>query len=192
MLDDLERILFSKEQIQLRIQEIADDISRDYQGCNLILITVLKGAVFFLTYLAQSLKIPARLDFLGIASFSPGRALPRVVQISKDLDQDIQGMDVLVIEDIVDTGLTLRYLLNFLSGKQPKSLRVCTFLDKTARRLIEIPVDYRCFEIPDRFVVGFGLDYNQRYRTLPCVGILKNPISQSESWGLSFFCRLLI
>ena len=180
MFDDLERVLFTQDQIQQRIKEVADEISRDYQGRELVLVTVLKGAIFFLTYLAQSLKIPARLDFLGIASFSPGKALPGVVRISKDLDQDIQGVDVLVIEDIIDTGLTLRYLLNVLSGRQPKSLVVCTFLDKAARRLVEIPVKYRCFEIPDRFVVGFGLDYNQRYRTLPCVAILKSSIYQKS------------
>jgi hypoxanthine phosphoribosyltransferase len=105
------------------------------------------------------LTIPVKLDFLGIASFSPGRTLPGVVRISKDVDQDIQNMDVMVVEDIVDTGLTLRYLLNVLSGRHPRSLVVCTFLDKATRRLVDIPVKYRCFEIPDRFVVGFGLDY---------------------------------
>jgi hypoxanthine phosphoribosyltransferase len=178
MYEDLERILFTQEQIQKRISELADEISRDYEGRELMLVGVLKGAVVFLTYLAQALKVPARLDFLGIASFSPGRALPGVVRISKDLDLDIQGLDVLIVEDIVDTGLTLRYLLNILSGRDPKSLYVCTFLDKATRRLVEIPVRYRCFEIPDRFVVGFGLDYNQRYRTLPCVGILKSHIYQ--------------
>jgi hypoxanthine phosphoribosyltransferase len=180
MHEDLERVLFTKEQITQRIREVAEEISRDYEGRELMLVTVLKGAVFFLTHLAQALTIPARLDFLGIASFSPGRALPGVVRISKDVDQDIQGMDVMVIEDIVDTGLTLRYLLNILSGRQPNSLVVCTFLDKATRRLVEIPVKYRCFEIPDRFVVGFGLDYNQRYRTLSCVGILKSQIYQGR------------
>jgi hypoxanthine phosphoribosyltransferase len=179
MHEDLEKVLFTEEQILKRIGELADEISRDYEGKEVMLVAVLKGAVFFMTYLAHALKIPARLDFLGIASFSPGKALPGVVRISKDLDQDIQGMDVLVIEDIVDTGLTLRYLLNILSGRQPNSLVVCTFLDKSARRLVEIPVKYRCFEIPDRFVVGFGLDYDQRYRTLPCVGILKSHIYHS-------------
>ncbi len=176
MHEDLEKVLFTQEQILQRIKEVADEISRDYEGRELMLVAVLKGAVFFLTHLAQALKVPARLDFLGIASFSPGRALPGVVRISKDLDQDIQNMDVLVVEDIVDTGLTLRYLLNVLSGRQPQSLCVCTFLDKATRRLVDIPVRYRCFEIPDRFVVGFGLDYNQRYRTLPCVGILKSQV----------------
>ena len=180
MLEDLEKILFAEDRIRERIVEVAAEISRDYEGREVMLVTVLKGAVFFLTHLAQSLTIPARLDFLGIASFSPGRALPGVVRIAKDLDQDIQNMDVILIEDIVDTGLTLRYLLNVLSGRQPKSLVVCTFLDKAQRRLVDIPVKYRCFEIPDRFVVGFGLDYDQRYRTLPCVGILKSHIYQGR------------
>ena len=176
MLEDLERVLFTEQQIHTRIKELAAEISNDYGGRELVLVTVLKGAVFFLTYLAQAMTVPIRLDFLAIASFSPGRALPGVVRIAKDLDQDIQGMDVLLIEDVVDTGLTVRYLLNVLSGRQPNSLQVCTFLDKATRRLVEIPVKYRCFEIPDRFVVGFGLDYGQRYRTLPCVGILKSQI----------------
>jgi hypoxanthine phosphoribosyltransferase len=180
MHEDLERVLFTREQILQRISEVADEISRDYQGRELMLVTVLKGAVFFLTHLAQSLKVQVRLDFLGIANFSPGRTLPGVVRISKDVDQDIQDMDVMLIEDIVDTGLTLRYLLNVLSARQPRSLVVCTFLDKATRRLVEIPVKYRCFEIPDRFVVGFGLDYNQHYRTLPCVGILKSHIYQGK------------
>jgi hypoxanthine phosphoribosyltransferase len=180
MHEDLERVLFTREQILQRISEVADEISRDYQGRELMLVTVLKGAVFFLTHLAQSLKVQVRLDFLGIANFSPGRTLPGVVRISKDVDQDIQDMDVMLIEDIVDTGLTLRYLLNVLSARQPRSLVVCTFLDKATRRLVEIPVRYRCFEIPDRFVVGFGLDYNQHYRTLPCVGILKSHIYQGK------------
>jgi len=183
MYADLEKILFTEEQIRQRITELAREISQDYAGRELVLVTVLKGAVFFLTYLAHAMKIPVRLDFLGIASFSPGKALPGVVRISKDLDQDIHGMDVLLIEDIVDTGLTLRYLLNILSGRQPRSLEVCTFLDKSTRRLVDVPVKYRCFEIPDRFVVGFGLDYGQQYRTLPCVGILKSQVYQSRPMG---------
>jgi hypoxanthine phosphoribosyltransferase len=181
MHEDLEKILFTEEQIGQRIQELAAEISRDYAGREIVLVTVLKGAVFFLTYLARALEVPVQLDFLGIASFSPGRAMPGVVRISKDLDGDIQGMDVLLIEDIVDTGLTLRYLLNVLASRQPRSLEVCTFLDKASRRLVDVPIKYRCFEIPDRFVVGFGLDYGQRYRTLRCVGILKSQIYQTKS-----------
>ncbi len=178
MHDDLERILFTQEQIQQRILEVAAEISRDYQDRKLMLVAVLKGAVFFLAHLAGALEVPVQIDFLGIASFSPGKALPGVVRISKDLDLDIHEKDVLVIEDIVDTGLTLRYLLNILAGRQPASLAVCTLLDKATRRLVDIPVKYRCFEIPDRFVVGFGLDYDQRYRSLPYIGILKSHIYQ--------------
>jgi hypoxanthine phosphoribosyltransferase len=180
MIDDLEKVLFTEEQIRRRIGEVAAEICRDYEGRELMLVTVLKGAVFFLTHLAQALKNPVRLDFLAIANFSPGRAMPGVVRIAKDLDHDIQGMDVMVIEDIVDTGLTLRYLLNVLSTRQPNSLVVCTLVDKPVRRLVEIPVKYRCFEIPDRFVVGFGLDFDQRYRTLPCIGILKSQVYQGR------------
>lgn len=180
MHEDLERILFTREQIHQRIHEVAAEISRDFLGRELMMVAVLKGAVFFLTHLVEALEVPVQLDFLGIASFSPGRALPGVVRISKDLDLDILDKDVLVVEDIVDTGLTLRYLLNILSGRQPASLAVCTFLDKATRRLVDIPVKYRCFEIPDRFVVGFGLDYNQQYRALPYVGILKSQIYQEK------------
>jgi hypoxanthine phosphoribosyltransferase len=180
MHEDLEKVLFTSDQIHQRILEVAAEISRDYQGRELMLVAVLKGAVFFLTHLAEALEVPAQIDFLGIASFSPGKALPGVVRISKDLDLDILDKDVLVVEDIVDTGLTLRYLLNILAGRQPGSLGVCTFLDKATRRLVDIPVKYRCFEIPDRFVVGFGLDYNQQYRTLPYVGILKSHIYQGR------------
>jgi hypoxanthine phosphoribosyltransferase len=176
MHEDIEKVLFTPEQIQQRILEVAAEISRDYRDRKLMLVGVLKGAVFFLTHLAEALEVPVQIDFLGIASFSPGKALPGVVRISKDLDLDIHERDVLVVEDIVDTGLTLRYLLNILAGRQPSSLAVCTLLDKATRRLVDIPVKYRCFEIPDRFVVGFGLDYDQRYRALPYIGILKKDI----------------
>ncbi|NLT68415.1 MAG: hypoxanthine phosphoribosyltransferase [Acidobacteria bacterium] len=179
MIEDLEKILFTEEEIHRRIKEVAGEISSDYRGRDLVLVAVLKGAVFFMTHLAQALSIPVRIDFLGIESFSPGRALPGVVRISKDLDIAIQGMDVLIIEDIVDMGLTLRYLLNMLQERHPHSTAVCTFVNKATRRLVDIPVKYSCFEIPDRFVVGFGLDYGQLYRNLTCLGILKKEIYQS-------------
>lgn len=180
MIEDLEKILCTEDEIRERIAEIAEEISKDYENRELVLVAVLKGAVFFLTHLSQALKIHARIDFLGIERFSPGKALPGVVRISKDLDLPIQGMDVLVVEDIVDTGLTLRYLLNVLRERQPKSLAVCTFVDKVNRRLVDIPVKYRCFDIPDRFVVGFGLDYDQKYRNLFCLGILKKEIYRNQ------------
>lgn len=180
MIEDLERVLFTEEEIHRRIGEIAKIISADYVDKDLTLVAVLKGSVFFLAHLAQQLSIPARIDFLGIESFSPGKALPGVVRIARDLDIPIQGADVLIVEDIVNTGLTLRYLLNVLRERAPASLAVCTFVDKANRRLVEIPVKYRCFEIPDRFVVGFGLDYDQRYRTLSCLGILKKEIYRRD------------
>ncbi|MBI3666904.1 MAG: hypoxanthine phosphoribosyltransferase [Acidobacteria bacterium] len=170
---EIEKILFTEEQIQARIKDVGAEISEAYAGRELKLISVLKGSVFFLTALARAITIPVKIDFLAISSFSSNRAAPGVVRISKDLDESLEGEDVLLVEDIVDTGLTVRYLLHTLAGRQPNSLAVCTFLDKTPRRLVQAPVRFRCFEIPDRFVVGFGLDYNQLYRNLPYVAVMK-------------------
>jgi hypoxanthine phosphoribosyltransferase len=169
----VERVLFTEEQIAGRIREVAATISHDYQGRTLKLIGVLKGSVFFLTELARHLEIPVKIDFLAISSFSNKSGAPGVVRIAKDLDDSIEGEDVLLVEDIVDTGFTLRYLLQTLAGRAPNSLSVCTFLDRNSRRIVQAPVHYRCFEIPDRFVVGFGLDYNQLYRNLPYVATMK-------------------
>src|SRR5207247_2558175 len=145
----------------VRIREVAAAISARYACVRLI--SVLKGSVFFLTALAQEITIPVKIDFLSISSYSKRRGAPGMVRIEKDLDESIEGEDVLLVEDIVDTGFTLRYLLQTLAGRGPNSLAVCTFLDRNSRRIVQVPVDYRCFEIPDRFVVGFGLDYNQLY-----------------------------
>jgi hypoxanthine phosphoribosyltransferase len=169
----IERILFSEEQIRRRIAEVAAQVSDRYAGRTLKLIGVLKGSVFFLTALARELQIPVKMDFLAISSFSNRSGAPGVVRIAKDLDESIEGEDVLLVEDIVDTGLTLRYLLQTLAGRGPNSLAVCTFLDRTSRRLVQVPVDFRCFEIPDRFVIGFGLDHNQLYRNLGYVAVMK-------------------
>jgi hypoxanthine phosphoribosyltransferase len=169
----VERILFTEQQIQSEIRRVAGEISSRYTGKTLKLIGVLKGSVFFLTALAQQLEIPVKLDFLAISSFSNKSGAPGVVRIAKDLDESIEGEDVLLVEDIVDTGFTLRYLLQTLAGRGPNSLSVCTFLDRKSRRIVQVPVDYRCFEIPDRFVVGFGLDYNQLYRNLSYVAVMK-------------------
>ncbi len=169
----IERVLFSEEQIEERIREVAAEIARDYEGKTLKLIGVLKGSIFFLTALARYIDLPLKVDFLSISSFSNRSGAPGVVRIAKDLDESIEGEDVLLVEDIVDTGFTLRYLLQTLSGRAPNSLNVCTFLDRNSRRIVQVPVTYRCFEIPDRFVVGFGLDYNQLYRNLGCVAVMK-------------------
>jgi hypoxanthine phosphoribosyltransferase len=170
----VERVLFTEEQIAQRIREVAAKISTDYQGRTLKLIGVLKGSVFFLTELARHIERPVKIDFLGISSFSNKSGAPGVVRISKDLDESIEGEDVLLVEDIVDTGFTLRYLLRTLAGRAPNSLAVCTFLDRNSRRIVNVKLDYSCFEIPDRFVVGFGLDYNQLYRNLGYVAVMKH------------------
>jgi hypoxanthine phosphoribosyltransferase len=169
----IDRVLFTEEQIDARIREVAAEISRHYEGRTLKLVGVLKGSIFFLTALARYVEIPIKIDFLAISSFSDRSGSPGVVRIAKDLDESIEGEDVLLVEDIVDTGFTLRYLLQTLAGRAPNSLSVCTFLDRNSRRIVQVPVDYRCFEIPDRFVIGFGLDYNQLYRNLGCVAVMK-------------------
>jgi len=172
-LPGIERILFTEEQIDQRIREVAAEISAHYQGKTLKLVGVLKGSIFFLTALARHVDVPVKIDFLGISSFSNKSGAPGVVRIAKDLDESIEDEDVLLVEDIVDTGFTLRYLLQTLAGRAPNSLAVCTFLDRNSRRIVQVPVDYRCFEIPDRFVVGFGLDHNQLYRNLSYVAVMK-------------------
>ncbi|HEY1341547.1 MAG TPA: hypoxanthine phosphoribosyltransferase [Bryobacteraceae bacterium] len=169
----IERILFTEEQIRDRIRELAAEISRAYEGKTVKLIGVLKGSIFFLTELARQIEVPVKIDFLAISSFSNKSGAPGLVRIAKDLDESIEGEDVMLVEDIVDTGFTLRYLLQTLAGRAPNSLSVCTFLDRNSRRIVHVPVDYRCFEIPDRFVVGFGLDYNQLYRNLGYVAVMK-------------------
>ena len=166
----LERILFTEEQVSARIREVAAEISEKYRGRDLKLIAVLKGAVFFLTALAREIEIPVKIDFLAISSF--GNATPGMVRIAKDLDHPIQDEDILLVEDIVDTGFTTRYLLQTLAGREPRSLGICTLLDRTVRRIVQVPVDYRCFEIPDRFVVGCGLDFKQRYRNLGYIAVM--------------------
>ncbi len=170
LIPGIERILFTEEQIDTRIREVAAEISRRYAGRTLTLIGVLKGSVFFLTALARYIEIPVKMDFLAISSFSNKSGSPGVVRIAKDLDESIEGEEVLLVEDIVD----MRYLLQTLAGRAPNSLSVCTFLDRNSRRIVQVPVDYRCFEIPDRFVVGFGLDSNQLYRNLGYVAVMKH------------------
>ena len=169
----IEKVLFTEEQIEQRISEVAAEISERYKDKNLKMIGVLKGCVFFLAELARRIRVPVKIDFLAISSFSNKSGAPGLVRIAKDLDDSIEGEDVLLIEDIVDTGFTLRYLLQTLSSRGPNSLAVCTFLDRNSRRIVQVPVEYRCFEIPDRFVIGFGLDYNQLYRNLNYVAVLK-------------------
>ena len=151
---NIDHILFTEEQVRARIREVAAEISEKYRNRDLKLIGVLKGSVFFLTALAREIEVPVKIDFLGISSFSNRQGAPGVVRIAKDLDESIEGEDVLLVEDIVDTGFTARYLLQTLAGRGPNSLSICTLLDRTTRRIVQVPVEFRCFEIPDHFVVG--------------------------------------
>ena len=169
----IERVLFTEEQVNERIRSVAAEISERYKDGNLKLVGVLKGSVFFLTALMREITIPVKMDFLAISSFSNHTGAPGVVRIAKDLDDSIEGEDVVLVEDIVDTGFTARYLLQTLAGRGPNSIALCTLLDRSPRRIVQLTVDFRCFEIPDRFVIGFGLDHKQHYRNLPYIAVLK-------------------
>lgn len=166
-------VLIDEKTVDARIQELGEQISRDYAGKEVHLICVLKGSVFFICELAKRITVPVTLDFMSVSSYGAGTKSSGVVKIVKDLDEPIEGKDVIVIEDIVDSGNTLSYLLEMLGDRKPKSLRLCTLLDKPERRVKDVKVDYTGFQIPDEFVIGYGLDYDQRYRNLPYVGIVK-------------------
>ena len=168
---DIIEVLFTEEQIQSRVSDLARQITADYRNGKLVLVSILRGSVFFATDLARQIELPLSMDFLSISSY--GEDSEGVVRITKDLEDNIAGKDVLLIEDIVDTGFTLKYLLRTLAGRNPKSMEVCTLLDRRARRIIEMDLKYIGFEIPDKFVVGYGLDYRQRYRNLPYIGVVK-------------------
>lgn len=170
--NELGEVLFSADQIAARVKELGESISRDYAGRDLVLAGVLRGAAFFLIDLARAISIPIAVDFIAISSYGPTSKASGVVRIVKDLDEEIAGRDLLVVEDIVDTGLTLGYLLRILRERGPASLKVCTLLDRNVRRIVEPPVAYRGFVVPDKFVVGYGLDYQQRYRNLTCIAAL--------------------
>jgi len=171
--DDVGEILITEEELQARIAEIAEAISTDYQGQDLLLVCILKGAMVFLSDLMRCISILHKIDFMAISSYGAGTETSGVVRILKDLDVSIEGRNVLVVEDIIDTGLTLGYIFRNLGTRQPASLRTCVLLNKPERRLTTVPLDYLGFEIPDKFVVGYGLDYGGWYRNLRFVGVLK-------------------
>jgi len=174
---DIEEILLTRDQIAARVVELGGEISREYAGRAPLLISVLKGAVYFLTDLSRAIDIPLAVDFMAISSYSTARAQSGVVRLIKDLDVEITGRHVLLVEDIIDTGLTAGYLLRLLQARSPASLQICTLLDRPRRRILEaLPIAYRGFEIPDRFVVGYGLDYRERYRHLPFIGVLRETV----------------
>ena len=166
------RVLLSEEEVDARIQEVADVINKDYEGKDVHMICVLKGGVFFMCELAKRITRPVTLDFMSVSSYGDDTKSSGVVKIVKDLDQPLEGKDVLIVEDIIDSGRTLSYLMEMLKDRGPASLKLCTLLDKPDRRVIDVPVDYTGFEIPDEFVVGYGLDYDQKYRNLPYISYL--------------------
>ena len=167
------KVLLSEKEVDDRIQAIGEQISRDYAGKQVHLICVLKGGSFFLCELAKRITVPVSLDFMSVSSYGSETKSSGVVKIIKDLDEPIKGKDVLVIEDIVDSGRTLSYLIEILKQRNPNSIRLCTLLDKPERRVRDVKVDYCCFNIPDEFVVGYGLDYAQKYRNLPFIGVVE-------------------
>ena len=167
------RVLLSEEEVDRRIQEIGEQISRDYAGKKVHLVCVLKGGSFFMCELAKRISVPVTLDFMSVSSYGMDTKSSGVVKIVKDLDDSIKGKNVIVVEDVVDSGRTLSYLLDMLKDRGPKSLRLCTLLDKPERRVVQVHVDYTGFEIPDEFVVGYGLDYAQKYRNLPYIGVVE-------------------
>ncbi len=167
------RVMLSEEAVDKRIQQIGEEISRDYAGKQIHLVCVLKGGSFFMCELAKRITVPVSLDFMSVSSYGSSTKSSGVVKIIKDLDEPLKDKEVIVVEDIVDSGRTLSYLLEILQSRGPKSLKLCTLLDKPERRVTNVTVDYTGFEIPDEFVVGYGLDYNQRYRNLPYIGVVE-------------------
>lgn len=181
MNDNLERCLISAEQIAAKVAEMGQRISRDYRDKDLVVIGILKGAVIFLSDLVRAVTVPLCLDFMAVSSYGSSTESSGVVRIMKDLDRSVENKDVLIVEDIIDSGLTLRYLVENLEARKANSVRICTLLDKPARRKTEVAIDYNGFIIPDEFAVGYGLDYNDRYRNLPGVYVLKKEIYSREN-----------
>ncbi len=172
MIENIEKVLIDEARLMARVKELGQKITEDYQGKDLVIIGILKGAILFLSDLIKEIKLPLVIDFMAVSSYGVSTKSSGVVRILKDLDEEISGKDVLIIEDIVDTGLTLQYLLENLRTRHPSSLRICCFLDKPSRRTAPISIDYVGFEVSDEFVVGYGLDYAEKYRNLPFIGIL--------------------
>ena len=180
MLEDVARVLLTAEEIQKRVVELGAQISRDYEGKNLVMVSVLKGSVVFMADLMRAVTVPAEIDFMCVSSYGSGTRTSGQVQILKDIGQDLTGKDLLIVEDILDSGVTLSYLSKLLWARNPNSIRLCTLLDKPDRRQAEVQVDYTVFVIPDEFVIGYGVDYAERYRNLPFIGTLKPEVYQNS------------
>ena len=177
---DIQRTLFSQEEIDRRLGELAAEINRDYAGKEPMLISVLRGSFVFMADLTRKIDLPCTVDFMAVSSYGKGTTSSGQVQITKDLSDDIEGKDILVVEDILDSGNTLNYLMKLLQARHPASIRLCTLLDKPERRVVPVQADYVGFTIPDEFVVGYGLDYAEKYRNLPYIGVLKPSVYESQ------------
>lgn len=178
MVKDLEEVLINQEQISNKVKELGELITKDYQGKNLFIVAVLKGSSLFMADLVRKINLPLTFDFMAVSSYGASTSSSGVVRIIKDLDASIEGKDILIVEDIIDSGLTLSYLVENLKSRNPDSLKIATLLNKPERRKTQVQVDYCGFHIPDKFVVGYGLDYDEKYRNLPFIGILKSQIYQ--------------
>ena len=173
MKDDVKKVLLSEEELHAKVAELGAQITKDYEGKNLLLVTVLKGAVVFLADLMRTIDQPAEIDFMVVSSYGSGVKSSGVVKIVKDLDINLEGKDILIVEDMLDSGMTLDYIKGMLLDRNPASIRICALLDKPARRKVDLQADYVGFTIPDEFVIGYGLDYDEKYRNLPYIGVLK-------------------
>ncbi|HEX3021726.1 MAG TPA: hypoxanthine phosphoribosyltransferase [Lachnospiraceae bacterium] len=173
-MEDKIRVLLSEEEVDKKIKELGEQISKDYAGKSIHLICVLKGGVFITCELAKRITVPLSMDFMSVSSYGDAQESSGRVKIVKDLDEPIEGKDVLIVEDIIDSGRTLSYLIELLNSRKPNSIRLCTLLDKPERRVTDVKVDYVGFNIPDEFVIGYGLDYAQKYRNLPFIGVVEN------------------
>ena len=173
MLNDIEKVLLSEEDLQNIVHKLGAQISEDYKDKKLVLVSVLKGSVVFMADLMRAITIPCTIDFMSVSSYGSGTESSGRVKIIKDLDESVEGKDIIIVEDILDSGVTLEYLMKVLSARNPNSIRICTLLDKPERRKANVKADYAGAQIPDAFVVGYGLDYDEKYRNLPFVGALK-------------------
>lgn len=174
--NDIERVFYSHEELQAKVKELGEAITRDYQGKSPIFVGVLKGCFVFMADLMRSVDLPCEIDFMAVSSYGKGTKSSGVVQINKDLSFDIAGRDVLIVEDILDSGVTLNYLKGYLENRNPASIKIVTLFDKPSRRKAPIYADYYGYEVPDEFIVGYGLDYAEKYRNLPYIGVLKHEI----------------
>jgi hypoxanthine phosphoribosyltransferase len=178
--NQIQEVIISQEQIQAKVQELGKAISQDYLGCNLLLVGVLKGVLFFFADLLRAIRIPVEMDFIAVSSYSSESRDQGFVRLVKDLDIPIHSRHVLFVEDVIDTGLTLNYILRNLRSRQPASLEVCALFNKPEHRLIDIPLRYKGFDLPDKFVVGYGLDFKEKFRNLPFIGSLKASVIQNR------------